>query len=267
MGYGVIHHAPLWAQDDVKLSDAFYYQFILDSVWDAMLYVGDRMTYKEQVKLDQYHWEILIVNPVGNPCGFGGEGGTFESYSMMVSWLLMGYPYYKANNKKRDEDVPYTGEAENPNIEIVQFWAWLDMGNACCKRVVCTEDDWFSSLSGMLVTPYSSLGIHIDWPSLIAGEKPFIPTRHYPIGRWLQLDYQAIQETIVYSMYGECGGGGLFGGLGVSGLLGQEVEYERVFTTRLRWQWDYYEIATNSFYTEDEAQRDVAAGEDWWSRW
>ena len=242
MGVAIVHHSPLWAQSDGKIKDAFTYTTTLDSVWDLVLYIGDRMEFVKKKALNQFSTEMILMNPMSNPCLW--SGGTFTGFTVSLSLLVQGYPYYNANNKEKQE----TDQTEE--IEVVQMWLWFEMGQACCKIKVPDDDDWFSSMMS-IASPYGlTMTSLYDFESLLAGEDPYLPTKKYPLGTWDVFDLTQFYLAGLSAGMG-CGGG-LFGG---GGLFESEYEYKKIQTARIKWQWDYYKIKTADFETEDQADQ------------
>jgi len=244
MGVAIIHHSPLWAQEDRKIIDLFKYKFSLDSVWDLLLYIGDRMELANAKKLNQFSSDLIFANPLQNPCYF--SGGTFEGFTVNYSLLILGYPYYFAHNKnKTEKDESLTTE----EMEVVQMWLWYEIGEACCKIKVSSDDDWLSILSSSMSTPYSMASMYLmDIESLMGGEDAYVPQKKYPLGTWDQID---LSQYLLWSLYSSGGcSGGLFGG----GDWFSEYEYEKISCSRLKWEWDFYKLKTEDFATKDEAE-------------
>ena len=246
MGIAIIHHSPLWAQSDKKIIDLFRYKFGLDSVWDLLLYVGDRMELADTEKRNQFSSDLILSNPLQNPCYF--SGGTFEGFTVSFSLLLLGYPYYFSRNKEKTEKEEGLVDEE---IEVVQMWLWYELGQACCKIKVSSDDDWFSFLSSSLASPYSfsMSSIYLtDIESIMGGEDAYVPQKKYPLGTWDQID---LSQYLLWALYSSGGcSGGLFGG---SDWF-SEYEYEKIQCSRLKWEWDFYKFNTKDFATKDEAE-------------
>ena len=194
MGVGIVHIEPLWAQNERKLIEVYAFRQFIDSVWDIMLYVGDRMEFVDSEIRNQFSKESMIVNPLNDPCFF--SGGDYEGFTITYALLGLGYPYYLASNKDNqgNEETTYfyTQEKKNDKIDIVQMWTWFEMGEACCKIITPDDDDWFSSILGSLSIYQFSSTFGSEYlaniESMLYDGEAYVPEKKYPVGSWDQID-------------------------------------------------------------------------------